>query len=240
MAGMSDAELRGQARQAAAGDLDASVLLLRQRVRAGVVAPWQIERAAYLGCPASRQIEDWPVDVDQGAPVTVASTDPCLHVRGALVCLYCAELDEWLRGMQLAGLTMMARVAVAASRAAWFEHHRGVVLWSPRGPVCERGLECLAIRAAIEAAEAWAVAPNEINLHRWDAAWVVTNRMGLGWVAPVWEGVVWIVAAGEQVGQDRVRQAIAAELVPWVLGEADLLRRRVELRRRKTERSRDG
>lgn len=203
---------RRQHERAAATDVDAAARLLVERVRAGELPQRRLQLAALLGDAVARRA------VGQEAAAPVQALDAWLH-----------DLAEW-------GHEAVARAAIAAARVAI------AGLGPVDGELDERA------RTALEQADAWLAggcqntpppgsegparsgSPAGVSLlgvltSLDEALWPSTAqrrarsrarplRVNLAKAAAVRV----VAAAMEATSEERVREAIRAELVPWALG----------------------
>jgi len=270
---MSDIKLQSLKRQAATGDLEARVRLLRERVRAGERSglrceecggagrPWAgslvrfrspcescdgtgyrplrdgIELAAYLGDERARVSVSW-LCVECRANLDEAG----LHKVKVMPCSG-HNLTSWLKGLIRWGQETLVRAAVAAARealGAWETRCEeapsgGGRLWHQgHGP---RQIDVRPLRA-IEVVEAYIVDSSEENQRAWKALWKALMTGDMPTFVPCPEGgnldrTSWswslsIEAAAHLTSESRVRSAIQRELVPWALGEGDIVKERKE------------
>jgi hypothetical protein len=230
-----DHQTRDLERCAQAGDVSAEVLLLRRRLRAGDLSPEGLSLAAFLGHSASREL------LGPEAPEVPAG------------------YQDWLERLRVRGPEVVMRASVAAAGRVVpllapllltgdAEHPHPVLGAAEDALVCP----CLPhVRDVLYAAQRCEDArrrPDAVQLDRQreaavssctslallfsdpDGAWEVMHHARLGAFA----------AAQPDPGADHetlpgeagrlIKDAVRAELVPWVLGYGDPVRLRVAKR----------
>jgi len=143
------------------------------------------------------------------------------------------ELVGWARGLERWGKEVCVRAAIAAARAVlpgWEEQQDGKFRAHKRGEMDPRP------RQAIEAAEAWVLCP--CDEHREEcgrrgttqtAGQLVAFSIGVPGARPdeIQRTLPVVLAAAVEIaGEQAVRDAIKAELIPWALGSVDPIRGR--------------
>jgi hypothetical protein len=143
-----------------------------------------------------------------------------------------ADLGRWIRGLGRFGREAVDRAGVAAARLA-------LAVWQAEFPTDDRPLR------AIQAHEAWIVCPCEAHAAALHAARTAAGLMGgaasdprasaSARVAAVccMRGDAQATRAASLTSEERVRDAIKTELLPWALGEHDPLRMRHDTRDRR-------
>lgn len=215
---MADARLRALQRQAALGEPQARVLLLRARLRAGELDWEGVELAAYLGDAEARSLSG------QQPPAG-------------------ASLREWVKGLPT--LEATSRAAIAAARAAlgcWVsfspEDARPTLgiaaaeAWV-RCPCREHALEAGTSVRDCQAASflAAAVAADKAYGPERDRAWAAEAAANAASEAAAcaantawWAPEQAALQASYALNDVRaVQDAIRSELLPWALGRADPL-----------------
>jgi len=184
---MSDQHLRDLERRALQGELEATVELLRERIRCGLLIEERVRLAAHLGDKGARIVCPAP-PTDGIAHGCECPTPPgtfCIDHNLEAYLEGITSLDEWETGRQVAcincshecrpGLlckgcmngclhgrvpeTSTAEVMKRCAIAATsVVRHQGVVTWFDSGPVCERQ-HCRDNTEALLAAKAWLACP---------------------------------------------------------------------------------
>jgi hypothetical protein len=145
------------------------------------------------------------------------------------VCAPRADLDRWVRGLGRFGREAVDRAGIAAARLA-------LPVWQAEFPTDDRP------RRAIQAYEEWIVCPCEAHAARLYASRTAAGLMGGAAATPLASAAARAAAlccmrgdgqatrAASLTSEERVRDAIKADLLPWALGEHDPLRMRHDAR----------
>lgn len=140
-----------------------------------------------------------------------------------------AELDHWVRGLGRFGREAVDRAGVAAARLA-------LPVWQAEFPEDDRPLR------AIQAHEGWILCPCEAHAAALHATRSAVGLMGGAASDPRASVAARAAAlcclrgegqarrAASVTSEERVRDAIKTELLPWVLGEHDPVRTRNDAR----------
>lgn len=206
---MVDTRLRRLERAASQGDVEARARVLCERLRAGDLAEERVRLAAYLGDPGARLL------LAERAPEL-----PVIRARAGL------ELNQrrWITGLRAYGKEWLVLAAVALAHARF-------AAWTRWDETDERP------RRAVAAAEAWVRCPCDAHLA--DAAETVApaERAVQGLRARTARSAYYALRAARVVVEpnyrvlgleyepaqdaEALRQALRAELVPWLVGHAD-------------------
>lgn len=213
-------------KRASAFDPDARVRLLRARKRAGELTRNNIALAAYLGDEACEEIEGY--------------TDPTFmdHIAGICHCGWCELEQEGFIGCLVRliqwGQETIIRASIAAAQKV-FRVRTAACMASQITLDCE----CGEIRNAIEAAECWIMNSSEENretcVHLWHSNFAhdvlfggVLFLIGLHDEQPRLDAFrVLITKSVHLTSKDEIQAAIKRELVPWALGDSDIIKERV-------------
>ncbi len=204
---MSDARRRALQRRAAAGDLQAALLLLRERARTGdahpdaarVVAWLGVESATDVGSEAARDPlllcdPDAPFAPEVGLRALVAAARALAPSDDPLIEEGLRAAEEWLEGRGDPAAT--AEVAQRVFDACGFDLSCVPECCWPQ----DGGAACLAFEAARRAAEAGGASV------RADCACFATPA----------DAIAWCVRAGTE--RQRAGAAVRAALLGWALG----------------------
>lgn len=218
-------------REAATGSTEAKVKLLMERVRIGALTEKRMQLAAYLG--------------DAGAQVALAA--PIETPR---------QFKAWVRDLYQWEAETPLRVVVAAMHWLRIRKPESVLAElcqelreaSEAWVVSGEGAPSEAIAAAERLSEAWQSlrtlndeesSPGLEEVSLTDLIKEVSRLTALGRAdlaahEAAREAVELLRFCGEtaEVGEPELREIVTAELLPWALGERDLLKERVEGRKK--------
>jgi hypothetical protein len=211
---VSDDALRALERRAAQGDVEARRAFLIEGLRAGRISPNRVLLLALVGDPAALALGLEPIP------------DPTFFMA-------------WSTGIERGGgHEAGVRAAIAAARVALDAQRASSTVRAPG-------------EGAVAAAERWVVAPGPATLEAClsagrlaDAASVLFRgapARSLAHALSTCHDVTSAIrtphlaffairSAALAANEERVRQAIAAELLPWLWGERDPIRDRIEAR----------
>lgn len=258
---MSDAALRQFSRQAATGDTEARVRLLRARVRAGersgiqceecdegqVAWPAHLNRPGWTkACPGCRGTGYRPLRDGLNlaaylgdAAIRALIKCPKPHATAGTAMIYWEGFhyeEQFQDHRELSdfasGLTRWGQETCV--RAAVAAAREAFKLRQAACMASQNTLDCSCgeMRRAIDAAEAHIVDQSEENKDAWERA---TRESIPDWMVCSDDSVdavrIRIERAAHLTTEPCVRTAIQRELVPWALGEDDTVLRRVNERR---------
>jgi len=218
---MTDATTRALARQAATGDHNAAVALLRHRMRAGELDRAAVELAAYCGDEVAREVvgkQPWTV---------LHQFTPDRDFWKFMDSFREKDFARWLSGLsRWPGAEVRAAVAAGWCALEVWEHSMGWRYiagygWEPfGGPTLCAGYEARRPRRALTLAQAYADDPTEANREAWESLRDITLPLWVPMASDIedsQESLVGIDAAANLAGKATVREAICEALIEWVL-----------------------
>lgn len=212
---MADERLRELERRASEGSVDARAKWLAERVRIGELEQERLRIAAYCGDLGARMVSAgtwaWECEIITGGDA------PRGLGRARTVTVDVLDLPAWLRGLG-ASKHVLDRATVLAA-----EHVLEVLVDPEQAPHRPSYIVVLA-REQVSAARAWLDCPCPDHLgawYRWThlhhapecQPWVPCPNM-----IETYKSTTRILAAGIEVGNESVREAVAAGLARWATG----------------------